>query len=207
MVVELPSFRFDGTTILDGIYLECSENEKVGIHGVNGSGKSTLFKTILGAYESCARISIDGDAYGGRRFHRIGYLPQDSFLPRHMTVRDCARLLLSRFEMKAGYLDLVSPYLDARIGRLASGLVRFIEVAIVSSMDRRVVIYDEPLTGLDPLHVDAVKRLLREPNRVHLISDHNFRDCIDSTDTDYILSGGSLHRCAKQDLVRYYTRS
>lgn len=84
--------KFSKKLVLDSVSLEINTGEILSIFGRNGSGKSTLLKLIFGV-EKANSISLE---INGKKFYqreiiplqKIGYLPQDNFLPKNYTVRD-----------------------------------------------------------------------------------------------------------------------
>lgn len=96
--------------ILTDIYLRINNGEIAGILGRNGSGKSTLLKIIFGSLKPEYKfVRINGKVITTPfRFpHLIQYLPQESFLPTHLTVKQVVNLYFNKEEAKQFMDDCV----------------------------------------------------------------------------------------------------
>ena len=92
---------FDLHVVLTDIYLKCQTGDIIGMLGRNGTGKSTLMKILFGTLSADrAFIRIDGKVYDQpyKTINEICYLPQDSFLPKHMTIEKTIELYLGSVE-------------------------------------------------------------------------------------------------------------
>jgi manganese/iron transport system ATP-binding protein len=162
--------------------------------GVNGSGKSTLFKAIMG-FVPLARgsISILGEPVGrALRKNLVAYVPQSEEIDWNFPVlvedvvmmgryghmntlriasrrdRDAVEAALAR----VGMGDLR----QRQIGELSGGQRKRVFLARALAQDSRVILLDEPFTGVDVKTEDAIIALLRElrdEGRVMLVSTHN----------------------------------
>lgn len=161
--------RFGERTVLDRCSLRLSDGEVVALQGPSGAGKSTLLRAIAGLIvPACGRIEVDGVDVSQLATHRrnIGLVFQDNQLFDHMDVagnvgfglRVQRRNRHDRLRRVADVLSLVG--LDgfgARdVSTLSGGEAKRVAVARALAPAPRVLLLDEPLTGLD----DELRRRL-----------------------------------------------
>lgn len=181
LALQNASFRLDGGTI-------CA------LVGVNGSGKSTLFKSIMGFVEPRAgSVRINGlPVRAVLKKHLVAYVPQaeevDWQFP--VSVRDVAMmgrygamnfLRIPRAVDKAKVeesLRRVSmwEFRDRQIGELSGGQKKRVFLARALAQGGRVILLDEPFTGVDVNTEEAIIQLLRELRAagcIILVSTHN----------------------------------
>ncbi|MGY0035204.1 ATP-binding cassette domain-containing protein [Pedobacter sp. NJ-S-72] len=121
--------------ILNDVFISCQQGEIVGLLGRNGSGKSTLLKIIFGSLDSENRfVSIDDVSINSlsENRRRIGYLPQDSFLPKHLKISSIISIFCTRNQ--AAVLvenDLIKPFLKKKSGQLSGGEIRLVEILLM----------------------------------------------------------------------------
>ena len=156
---------YNGTTALDDVTLQVSHGEILGIIGPNGSGKSTLFKVILGLLKPLrGEVLLFGQPSPSQR-KLVGYMPQMELVDWDfpVTVSDVAlmgrygRLGLfkrpTRQDRRAAELALervgMADLRKRLIGELSGGQRRRVLLARALADDPRLLLLDEPLTGLD----------------------------------------------------------
>lgn len=151
--------RFGATTALDGVTLAVGEGEMVGLLGPNGAGKSTMLSLLQGlrAPTSGTVRLFGGDPADARSRVRLGCTPQETALPATLRVGEVVDLVRAHFldpvptaELadRFGFADL----LRRQTGGLSGGQRRRVSVALAFAGRPRLVLLDEPTTGLD---VDA----------------------------------------------------
>ncbi|HWS35636.1 MAG TPA: dipeptide/oligopeptide/nickel ABC transporter ATP-binding protein [Actinoplanes sp.] len=168
---------FGGRDVLRGVDLRVAEGERVALVGRSGQGKSTLVRALLaletvrdGVIECAGRPVTPGRVRSLRWFRRlVQYVPQDpaSTLDPRARVRDVVdepRLRLGQGDGAAA-LDLVAlpgHLADARVGELSGGQAQRVAIARALAVGPRLLLADEPVSGLDPPlreHVlDALRR-------------------------------------------------
>lgn len=184
--------------VLNGVSIELSSGEIVGIVGENGSGKSTLLQILVG--------TLDADAGSITRSATVGWCPQDSLLYDRLTVEETFRLFgeaygLSGDEITAGRDRLAAQldferFLDYRIDHLSGGNRRKVDLSIALLHDPDVLLLDEPYTGFDwetylafwELTEDLKERGTAVAVISHLINER------DRFDRIYELREGRLHQ-------------
>ena len=171
---------------VDHVSFHVGQGEIVGLLGPNGAGKSTLMK-ILTCYlpptEGDATIcghSIYDDSQAVRR--SIGYLPEHNPLYPDMYVREYLRFaagLGGVSDTRAAAdrmieLTGLAPEASKRIGQLSKGYRQRVGLAQALIHDPRVLILDEPTTGLDPNQLEFIRSVIRNAGRdkAVLLSTH-----------------------------------
>jgi ABC-2 type transport system ATP-binding protein len=158
--IENLAKRYGTNQVLNGVNLKVDEGEFYALMGPNGSGKTTLASII-----ASVRIPDSGivEIYGRKPEQAkdlIGYVPQDNFSSPKLTAREnlmyFAKLLgYSGNEAKnlvTGMLERVglSANADKRVAQYSGGMRKRLEVATALFPGVRILILDEPTTGLDP---------------------------------------------------------
>ena len=200
---------FGENRVLTDIYLKCETGDIIGMLGSNGSGKSTLLKILFGnmqAEQKFIRI-------GGKIFNRpytasgeIAYLPQDSFIPRNMTLARAAKLYLNDDNRVNMFFDDATLYMVkySKAVQLSGGELRYAEIKLLMSLDVKFVLLDEPFNGISPINIASVKKLIRN-NAQHqgiILTDHDYRNVLDVANQYCLLWDGGLKRIRdKEDLA------
>jgi ABC-2 type transport system ATP-binding protein len=151
------------------------QGEIVGLLGPNGSGKSTIFRMLTGyLVPTSGSIEVAGhdvvaDSLAVRR--TLSYVPEDAPLYDHMTVTEFLRFMASikglrgaaaksAVDAAAERLDL-TPVMKLLTGKLSRGFRQRVSIAQALLGDPKVLVLDEPSSGLDPHQVIAVRDLIR----------------------------------------------
>jgi ABC-2 type transport system ATP-binding protein len=193
---------------VEGIAFSIAANEIVGFLGLNGAGKSTTLKILAGlVVPSAGQVSIDGVdlVSAGADFRaRIGYLPEDPPLYKDMTVREFVRYCGQLKGMSAaevdGRLDEVLrvaqlTHVQHRvIQELSHGYRKRCGIAQAIIHNPRLVILDEPISGLDPRQIVEMRQVIRDlaRNCTVLISSHILGEISETCDRILVLAGGRI---------------
>lgn len=187
--------------------LEIRPGEVFGLLGPNGSGKSTAIKMLLGLlYPTRGRISVFGRPPTDVAIkHRIGYLPEESYLYRFLDARETLDFYGKLFrqhsqvrrERRDMLLEMVGLQHESkrRIGEYSKGMARRIGLAQALINDPEFLVLDEPTSGLDPIGTRQIKDVIRrlgDMGKTILLSSHLLADVEDVCDRVCILYGGKV---------------
>ncbi|MBQ6508299.1 MAG: ABC transporter ATP-binding protein [Flexilinea sp.] len=171
------SFGYDSHAIISNLNFTVNSGDYLCIVGENGSGKTTLMKTLLGLREPLSGQIIPGD---GLRPNEIGYLPQQTVVQkdfpasvREIVLSGCqgrcglrpfynrAEKQLAEENMKRmGITDLA----DSCYRELSGGQQQRVLLARALCATRKILLLDEPVSGLDPKVTEEMYSLIRELN-------------------------------------------
>lgn len=201
-----------------GLDLEVQDGEILGIIGHNGAGKSTTLKMMVGLIAPTeGRIEVMGrdmakDGTYVKRF--LGYLPEESPLYENMTVSEYLRFFAELYDMPAALTkQRVDMLLDALklqernklTGELSKGMKRKVAIARTMLHDPKILVLDEPSSGLDPLTsffiVDYLRSLKKEGKTI-VLSAHNLFHVEYVCDRVAILKNGRLLVCDTMEKIR-----
>ncbi len=154
---------------LDGVSACIEEGQVVGLLGPNGAGKSTLMKIVTGYVRpdsgnvSVCGMDINSEPMGVRRL--IGYLPEHNPLYLDMYVKEYLTMVAGMYgasDKTSRVAELVemtglTPEAHKQIGALSKGYRQRVGIAQALIGDPKVVILDEPTTGLDPNQIVEVR--------------------------------------------------
>lgn len=161
--------RFGKHTAVDQLSLEIPESEMFGFLGGNGAGKTTTFRMILGLLDSTSGdITWNGEPINYDKSHLIGYLPEERGLYPKLKVREQIIYLGRLRGMKKndivteleGWLERfkVPEYMDKKVEELSKGNQQKIQFISAVIHRPKLLILDEPFSGLDPINVEMLKQ-------------------------------------------------
>jgi ABC-2 type transport system ATP-binding protein len=211
-------FEYPGHRALDGVSFTVPEASITALVGPNGAGKTTLLRCLAALDEplfgSIAIAGIDVRAEPRECHRQIGYL-SDFFglydeLPAHRCLEHIARLhdigtkeVAAAVERSACLLQLES-HLDKRARELSRGLRQRLAIAQAIIHRPRVLLLDEPASGLDPEarhELSALFRSLRDEGMTLLVSSHILAELDEYSSSMLILRDGKIldYRSLEQD--------
>ena len=204
--VDSISKWFGTNQLLLDIFISCKPGDLIGLLGRNGCGKSTLLKIIFGSLKAETKfVSINGNMLQtlGDSKNRIAYLPQNNFLPSHLTIKKIANL----FGSPESLLDNqhVKPFLNRKSAELSGGERRIIETLLVVNSKANYVLIDEPFNGVEPLFKDEIKDAIQErlTDKGFIVTDHDYRNIMAMSTKMLLLQNGGIREIKTLDeLVR-----
>ncbi len=160
--------RFGKFTAVDDLSLEIPEHEIFGFLGRNGAGKTTTFRMILGILDpNEGEISWDGKKIDYSTSPEIGYLPEERGLYPKLTVKEQIVYLarLRKMNKKDALKELdnwlerfkIPEYKTKRVEELSKGNQQKIQFIASVIHKPKLLILDEPFSGLDPVNVELLK--------------------------------------------------
>ena len=175
-VVEINNLtvQYPDVKALDDVSLVVNQGDFLGIIGPNGAGKSTLFASMLGLntkYKGTIKF-FDEDIKKSKNYLKeLGYVPQKPIFEKNfpVTVTDVVRMGL-RKESDEDKIDEILQQLwihelrDRRIGELSGGQQQRVFIAKALVNNPKILILDEPVTGIDQQSIDLFYSILRELN-------------------------------------------
>jgi ABC-2 type transport system ATP-binding protein len=176
--------RYEETTAVDGLSFEVKPGRVTGFLGPNGAGKSTTMRLILGLdAPTKGRATVNGTPFGGHHFpaHEVGALldalalhPGRSARAHLWSLAQSNRIPRSRVDE---VLDLVglTDVARRRVGPFSLGMKQRLGIAAAMLGDPQVLLFDEPVTGLDPEGIVWIRGLfhrLAAEGRTVFVSSH-----------------------------------
>ncbi|WP_299097925.1 ABC transporter ATP-binding protein [uncultured Winogradskyella sp.] len=198
MILEVDNIElnFKNKRILSGIYLKAETDKATAILGSNGCGKSSLLDIIFGNLKPKYKlIRIDNKPILQPLYKTgfIKYLPQYHFIPDGIAVKTAFNMFGVNWEEFASNFNAFKAYKSYSMGKLSGGERRVIETYLVLKSKSLITILDEPFSHLAPIHIEAIKTLIKEEkrNKIVIVSDHMYLHIIDSADKIYLLKNAT----------------
>ena len=195
--------RFGSTVAVDGIDLQVRPGRVTGFLGPNGAGKSTTMRMVVGLDRPTAgRALVGGRAYTDLRWplHEVGALLEATVHPGR-SGRDHLRAMARSNAIAAGRVDEVlaavglTEVARKRAGTYSLGMRQRLGIAGALLGDPAVLLFDEPVNGLDPDGVRWIRRLMRDlaaEGRTVFVSSHLLSEMQVTADHLVVLGRGRV---------------
>ncbi len=202
---------FKRRRVVDGVSLDVSQGEVVGLLGSNGAGKTTTFSMVVGLLKpDKGSISLDGKDIAKFPIHKraqagVAYLAQENSVYRGLSVENNISLAweahgMRRKERERRLDELLDDFSLQKVRKslgiqLSGGERRRVEIARSLAIEPKFLLLDEPFTGVDPIAVSEIQdiiRRLKARNIGVLITDHNVRETLAICDRSYIIREGRI---------------
>jgi ABC-2 type transport system ATP-binding protein len=193
---------FGSLTAVDDLSLMVPEGAVYGFIGPNGSGKTTTMRMIVNIfYPDRGSIRVFGTETTGPRSAQIGYLPEERGVYRRMPVRT---LLEFYGELRSGRtvekevtvwlekLDLLR-FASQKLETLSKGMSQKVQFIAAVVPQPKLLILDEPFTGLDPVSMDLVRSSILELRRLGstiILSTHDMHVAESMCDSIFMIFRG-----------------
>ncbi len=197
--------------VVDGVSIRVEAGEIVGLLGPNGAGKTTTFNLVVGlVHPDQGGVFFEGREVTSLAMHRrarlgMGYLTQEPSVFRKLTVEENVRAILETCRLDAAERRLRLKYLleeldlarlaGSRAYLLSGGEKRRLEITRALVTSPKLMLLDEPFSGIDPIAVYEVQKILRrlrERRLGILITDHNVRETLKLVDRAYLIHKGQV---------------
>jgi lipopolysaccharide export system ATP-binding protein len=199
-------------TVVNGVDFDVDEGEIVGLLGPNGAGKTTSFRMTCGMIQpNAGRVTLgehdvtNWPMYRRARDGGMGYLAQESSVFRKLTVENnllgvMEMLGMERADRIARCDELLDQFKITKLRKslamsLSGGERRRLEIARCLVSTPRIILLDEPFTGIDPVTIASIQEIirnLRERGISILITDHQVRETLQITDRSYVIRDGRV---------------
>lgn len=214
---------FGETHAVDGVSLRVAAGEIYGLVGPDGAGKTTVMRLLCGALQlddGDAEISgFDIRRQVERAREQIGYLAQRFSLYEELTVQENLRFFAEVRGLKSGQwaprsqeiLEFVGlePFRSRRAGQLSGGMKQKLGLALALINEPRVLLLDEPTTGVDPVTRQDFWRLilplLRQGNLAVLVSTPYMDEALRCTRIGFMRGGRMISEGPPAELRRRLT--
>jgi ABC-2 type transport system ATP-binding protein len=193
--------RYGAFTAVDDVTLAIEPGSICGLLGPNGAGKTTTFKCLLGfAQPTSGSVAIEGAPVRPATFESLAYVPERAALYDRLTIAEhlaiYRRCYASYDEQRARELLALFALDPAkRAGKLSKGMRTAVAIVLAFSIRPRVLILDEPSSGLDPVHQRHVLDLMIDAaanGAAVLFSSHQVGQVERAADRVAILKRGKL---------------
>ena len=198
--------------VVDGVDFYVEKGEIVGLLGPNGAGKTTSFRMACGMIEpNSGKVMLNGvdvtrwPMYRRSRDGGMGYLAQESSVFRKLSVEQnlLGMMEMLGFDRKSRRRrcdELLEQFNITKLRKslamsLSGGERRRLEIARCLVSDPKLILLDEPFTGIDPVTIASIQeiiRKLRDSGISILITDHQVRETLQITDRSYVIRGGKV---------------
>ena len=215
-LVELRK-RYGDTVALDGLTFAVEEGRMFGFVGPNGAGKTTAMRIVLGVLTAdSGEVSWRGEPLDRDTRRRIGYMPEERglypkmpvgdqlayFAELHGVERAAAKQATSTWLERLG----VTARAEDNVETLSLGNQQRVQLAAALVHEPDILVLDEPFSGLDPVGVDVLSRVLREESSSRgvpvIFSSHQLELVEQLCDDVAIIKDGRLVAGGRVDELR-----
>lgn len=198
-------------TVVDRVSFTLDGGEIVGLLGPNGAGKTTTFRMTVGMITpDSGSVYLDGKDIARLPMYKrarlgMGYLSQEPSIFRQMTVFENIQAILEPNgyfgkKLKEKTLELLGELNLTRLSKnradtLSGGERRRLEITRTLVTEPKLILLDEPFSGVDPIAVEDIQNILftfRDRGIGILITDHAVRETLSTCDRSYIINEGCI---------------
>ena len=207
--------------VVNDVSFSVSGGEIVGLLGPNGAGKTTCFYIACGLVKpNKGKVFLNHKSIGHLPMHKranlgLGYLPQEPSIFRKLNVEDNIMAILELKKTlpaksrKNRLEELLKEFNIEHIRHikgvtLSGGERRRVEIARALAMEPKFILLDEPFAGIDPISVVDIQDIiyqLRDKGIGILITDHNYREMLDTCDHSYVLNIGEIIASGNKETI------
>jgi len=203
--------EYRGRRVVNGVSIYVKPGEIVGLLGPNGAGKTTSFNMVVGLVKpDGGSVDFQGHDITHMAMHKrarlgVGYLTQEPSVFRKLTVEQNILAILETCEgnrqERAVRLKYLLDELDlTRLAKnyaytLSGGEKRRLEITRALVTSPKLLLLDEPFSGIDPIAVYEVQKIVRrlkDRGLGILVTDHNVRETLKLVDRAYLIHKGEV---------------
>ena len=203
--------EYRGRRVVNGVSVDVRAGEIVGLLGPNGAGKTTTFNMVVGVVKPDEGwVKFQDHKITTMPMHLrarlgIGYLTQEPSVFRKLTVEENILAILETCKLSSAERDVRLKYLleeldltairRSKAYQLSGGEKRRLEITRALVTSPKLLLLDEPFSGIDPIAVYEVQKIVRrlkERGLGILITDHNVRETLKLIDRGYIIHKGQV---------------
>ena len=211
LITENLAKEYRSRRVVSGVSVNVNAGEIVGLLGPNGAGKTTTFNMVVGVVKPDeGQVNFLGQEITGLPMHKrarlgIGYLTQEPSVFRKLTVEENILAILETCKLSHDERDVrlkylleeldLTPIAKSKAYQLSGGEKRRLEITRALVTSPKLLLLDEPFSGIDPIAVYEVQKIvrrLRERGLGILITDHNVRETLKLIDRGYIIHKGQV---------------
>ena len=203
--------KYGHLVALDGLDLSVKKGQIIGLLGPNGSGKTTLIKLIAGLLkQNSGKLTVDGKKIGVETKKIVSYLPERTYIPNWMHVKDIIKMFEDFYEdfnleKAKSMLDGLGINMNQRIKAMSKGTKEKLQLILVMSREAQLYLLDEPIAGVDPAARDYILRTIisnYNPEAAVIISTHLIQDIETVLDDVIMIQNGHLKIHKTVDEIR-----
>jgi ABC-2 type transport system ATP-binding protein len=190
--------------VLNNINAHFPTGKVIGLLGPNGAGKTTLIRILnLITKQDSGEVSFDQKKLGTSNLQSIGYMPEEKGLYPNMTVTDQLKFFGKLREMQTSLINekikywldrfQMQQYAKMKLSALSKGNQQKIQFIITVMHEPKVLILDEPLSGLDPVNAEVINQVIEEFTKMGktiIFSTHRMEQVDDICDYVILLNHG-----------------
>ncbi len=212
--------EYRGRRVVDEVTFSVRSSEIIGLLGKNGAGKTTTFRMTIGLIAPDeGTIRFKGKEVTKLPMYKrarlgMGYLSQEPSVFRGLTVEQNLNAILETTPLAAAERvrrrdELVEEFglgklLHSKAAVLSGGEKRRLEIARSLITDPTLILLDEPFSGVDPIAVSDIQEIifrLRDRGIGILLTDHNVRETLNTTDRSFIILDGQIIAYGDRDEI------
>lgn len=208
--------EYTGHRALDGVTVHVPEGKIYGLLGPNGAGKTTLIRIInhITAPDS-GTVTLGGKPLTAESVRSIGYLPEERGLYKKMRVGEQAMFFarlkgLSTTEARKALDEWferleMTGWWDKKVEELSKGMAQKVQFIITVLHRPKLLIFDEPFSGFDPINANILKReilRLRDEGASVIFSTHNMESVEELCDSISLINKSRVILSGEVDTLR-----
>ena len=203
--------EYRGRRVVNRVSIFVQPGEIVGLLGPNGAGKTTTFNMVVGVVRpDQGVVRFEEKEVTLKPMHKrarlgMGYLTQEPSVFRKLTVEQNIQAILETCKMRKAEREIrlkymldeldLTPVAKSKAYTLSGGEKRRLEITRALVTSPKLLLLDEPFSGIDPIAVYEVQKIVRrlkERGLGILITDHNVRETLKLVDRAYLIHKGEV---------------